>query len=225
VTSAPAELCSWFEQKGVLAEERGESIDEHLAGCPRCRQRQAEIAELRDDLARIAAPAPRAGWERAVWQRIDGPRERSGRRLWLWLAVPMAAAAVLLLLFRWPTSMDEPRLAVHFEHDPLRPRTRGDVAVGDTLVMEAAGIAAAAELRVYGPTARAVFRCSGPPGCERTGDRLRARWTVPSIGQYRVIVVASRGQLPAPVGSLDDDLSAATASGAVWQQSERLEVW
>jgi len=223
VTSAPAEPCAWFEREGVLAEERGESIDGHLAGCPRCRQRQAEIAELRDDLARIAAPAPRAGWERAVWQRIDGPRERRNR--WLWLALPLAAAAVLLLVFPRPSSIDEPRLAVHFERDPLRPRTRGDVAVGDMLVMEAVGLAAAAELRVYGPSARAIFRCSGPPTCERSGDRLRARWTVPSIGQYRVIVVASRGQLPAPVGSLDDDLSAATASGAVWQQSERLEVW
>jgi hypothetical protein len=214
------DACAWFEREGVLAEERGLPLDEHLAGCAECRQRQGEIAELRGDLARVVGPGPRDGWQREVWRRIERVPRRRG--IVLWVAVPLAAAAVLFLVLGRHRALEpaELQLALHMERDPQRPRTRGDAGVGDTVVIAASGLGAGGELRIY--REGLLFRCSGPPACERTQDRLTARWKVPALGRHRVVVLGG----PAPLrGSLDEDLAAATELGVPWREGEPVDVW
>jgi hypothetical protein len=212
--------CDWLKREGLLAEERGESIAAHLEGCADCQQYHAQINELRADLGKIVVPGPPERWQQLVWQRID--RSRSARRLVLWFALPVAAAAALLIVVLRPReeAATGPLLAVAFEHDPQRPRTRGDVAVGDALRVNAT-VREPAELRVYREGTLA-FRCAGPPACERRGDQLSLRWTIPAVGRYRVILVAASA--PAPK-SLDEDAAAATAAGVLWRESDPIEIW
>jgi hypothetical protein len=212
--------CDWLEREGLLAEERGEPIAHHLDGCADCQQRHAQIAQLRADLGRIEVVGPPERWQAMVWQRID--RSATARRkIVLWFALPVAAAAALLIfVIRRPVvETGDPLLAVAFEHDPQRPRTRGDVAVGDSLRIDGTS---AAELRVYREGTLA-FRCDGPPACSRVANKLSVRWTIPAIGHYRVVLLA--GAVPAPGKSLDEDAAAATTAGAVWRESDPIEIW
>jgi hypothetical protein len=214
--------CDWLKREGLLAEERGESISAHLDGCPDCQQYHAQINELRADLGKIVVPGPPERWQQLVWQRIDRSASAARRRLVLWFALPVAAAAALLIFVMRPREEPAgPLLAVTFEHDPQRPRTRGDVAVGDA-VRVSATVREPAELRVYREGALA-FRCAGPPACERRGDQLSLRWTIPAVGRYRVILAAASA--PAPKSSLDEDAAAATAAGVLWRESDLIEIW
>src|SRR5581483_7644893 len=98
--------------------------------------------------AMLAAPVlvrPHEGWQRGVWAAIDRRAVSRRRRLALWLAVPvLAAAAVLLLVFgtRGPLSSGVPLLALDVERGPDRHRGRGEAAVGDRLVADAAPLRA-----------------------------------------------------------------------------------
>jgi hypothetical protein len=222
VTAAERAPCAWLLGEGLLAEERGEPISAHLERCPACRQLHGEIAALRATLGTVPQPGPPDGWQRAVWSRVD--RRRRPRLMLAWLAVPLAAAAALLLLVR-PRPEAALALAVHFEHDAERARTRGDLAVGDRLVVEATGLSGGAELRVYRDDAGLVFRCDGPPACQRRGQRLAGAFQIPAIGRYRVVLLTGRSPLTAPRGSLDEDLAAAEGAGAELKQAAPVEVW
>jgi hypothetical protein len=218
-----SDACEWLDRRGLLEEERGHPIGAHLNGCTACRERHAEIERLRADLR--AGPAdearPRPSWEQAVWRTIDGRRRRP--RLW-WLAIPIAAAAALVLYIGLHAG--EPSqlaLLVRPEKGPAAARIRGPVGVGDVLVVEATGVRDAGELRLYRDDAGLVARCATASPCLRRADRLSARFPIPSIGRYRILLVT--GPAPAPGGSLDEDLAALTRAGLPVRLAAPIEIW
>jgi hypothetical protein len=248
--AAKTTACTWLRDHGLLAQERGAGgvvsaqpspeVAAHLATCHACTQLYAEIGKLRAQIADLPAPGPPSGWQRAVWARIEAKKEAKTRsRFITWIfaiGAPLAAAAAILIVVRsgrGPQPVTEPAgalvLAYHFESDPQRARTRGNVAVGDAIIFETKGAGLAqpvAELRVYRDDAGIVLRCGTEAPCERQGDRLRARFTIPAIGRYRAMIVTAAQALPAPAGVLDDDLAAiARTPGAKWQWAETIEIW
>lgn len=62
-------------------EERARALD-HIARCPRCRRRLAELAEVADELLLLVPPAePPAGFEAGVLERLEvGTRSTRRRR-------------------------------------------------------------------------------------------------------------------------------------------------
>jgi hypothetical protein len=233
------------------------AVATHLAGCRTCAALDAEIAQLRVGLGRLPSPPPPTHWQRAVWQRIEAKRAagktqaatvtpiesarppRPWRRWTLALAAPVLAAAAIVIVVRRSTTTapseraaatgaaDDVVLAYAFEPNPNRPRTRGEVAVGDTIVFSARNLQAAlAELRVYRDDGGLVLRCSTAPPCVRSGTDLRARLAIPAIGRYRALIATAPAPLPAPTGVMDDDLAAlAHTSGAVWRWAESIDIW
>jgi Putative zinc-finger len=81
----------------ATGEERARALD-HVAHCPRCRRRLAELAEVADELLLLAPPAePPAGFEAGVLERLEVEtrskrRRRSLRSRWRWALVPATAA-------------------------------------------------------------------------------------------------------------------------------------
>lgn len=78
--------------EGTLEEAARAALLPHLAECPRCRRAVASVARA------LADP----GIAREV-AAVTG----AGRRRFLRVAIPAAAAAVLLLLFGWPRGLNE----------------------------------------------------------------------------------------------------------------------
>jgi hypothetical protein len=218
-----SDACDWLERRGLLEEERGQSIAAHLEGCPACRERHADIERLRAALRAgpSAEVGPRLHWEQRVWRRLEAPRPRPS--LW-WLAIPAAAAAVIAL-FVGLRGGEPPQLAllVHPEKGPDPVRIRGPVGVGDLLVVEATGVRGAAELRLYRDDAGLVARCSSSPPCTRRGSHLSARFPIPAVGRYRALVIT--GPAPAPSGSLDQDLAALTRAAIPVERAPPVEIW
>lgn len=226
--------CDWLRREGVGAEERGEVavVTAHLEGCADCREDHAAIDRVRADLARLPAPAPQRDWQRQVWATIEKRRKPRWWRLALPIALPLAGAAAMAgLLLRTPAPPPETGvlLAVHFEPNPTRARTRGpgDAAVGDLVVLEAAGIdAPVAELRVYRDDAGLVFQCGAATPCQRQGGKLLARFQIPAIGHYRAFVLTARTPLPPASGTLDADLAAvARQPDARYRAADGFEIW
>ena len=257
--TAPSAPCSWLRQQGLLVEEMSQGsasvqpavqtdiaaeVAAHLTTCPACARLHAEIGHLRGHLGHMTTPPPPPGWQRAVWAQIaakkqDGLRARWHKLLPI-LAIPVAAAALTAIIVAAvrphanpvasqiiaPESM---LLAFAFEPSADRPRTRGEVAVGDTFVFHATALQplpANSELRVYRDDAGIVLRCSSQAPCELRGSNLRARFVIPAIGRYRAMIVASAKGLPAPTGFLDDDLAAlAQTAGATWRWGDTIDIW
>jgi hypothetical protein len=235
---------TWFERTGAVAYERGElsdtEIKKHLQTCDACRQAFADVEAVRRDLAVLPAAPPRDHWEQAVWAGIDEKRTArspSSRRIawnWAWLPVAAMGAAVFAVFAVGTRSTPPDEIAdgpaaftFRIEKSADQARTRGDVTVGDTLVMEAnAIVGAVAELRVYQDNAGLRFRCAGEPPCERAGSVLRGRWKVPAIGRYRLLVVSSANSLPSATNSFDDDFaSLANRPGVSVRALDTVEVW
>ncbi|MEW6720426.1 MAG: anti-sigma factor [Thermodesulfobacteriota bacterium] len=108
---------------GETAPEETARIREHLAACPECRALEARMRALGDGVLRLRCE-PSEGFRDAVFARLDAenalPR-KAGRlaRPWHWAAVPLAAAAAVVLflvasrepvLERIATAPDAPRV-------------------------------------------------------------------------------------------------------------------
>jgi hypothetical protein len=89
------------------------------------------------------------------------------------------------------------------------------------------------EIRVYRGDRRLVVSCpaAGPPVCvQDSGARFTSQpslthdpagntppvlvWKIPSVGTYRVVLLASQQPIAPPRGSLNDDVMAASSAGA-----------
>lgn len=72
----------------------------HLDACEACRDRSGALAEFLDALRQIEVPEPPAGFEEAVWRRIEwrmsARRESVSRLPWLALAASLLLVAFLL---------------------------------------------------------------------------------------------------------------------------------
>jgi hypothetical protein len=219
--------CDWLDREGLLQRERGLPIQDHLAGCERCRQRLAEYERLATTLTE--APEPPAHWETRVWARI-AEREQAPRRrrapVWV-LAVAVAGAACLALIFLRPGpdgAGSAVMLAMHVERASNAPVLRGE---GNSVVrVEASQVRARhVELRVYRDDNTLVARCTTEPPCVRAGELFTASVPAPAAGRYRAVLFTSESPLPPPAGSYELDDAAARAAGATPHATEAAEVW
>src|SRR3954468_10473122 len=80
------------ERQGELSGDERRALEEHLAGCERCRAEERAIASIAYELS-SPAPSPRAGWEdlRARVEKAQGRRQREAV---IGLAVAVAIGAV-----------------------------------------------------------------------------------------------------------------------------------
>jgi hypothetical protein len=78
--------------------EEGEAVEAHLADCAECAARRGALAHVMGVVSEGAVPARGPDYGRQVWARLR-PRLRASRRPRLWVWVPLAAAASLLLSF------------------------------------------------------------------------------------------------------------------------------
>jgi hypothetical protein len=238
VTGEPA-TCDFFDRRGVLLEERGQPLpDDHLANCPHCRQRQRQLATLREDLRRLPGPPSRPGWEAGVWagiaRRDQGQGATRAVRWILGLGLPAAAAMAALLLWLRPPGgdpagtpavSDRPLLAMRIVPGAQKHRAAGQAAAGDELRVVVHSATGNAEVRVYRDDVGLAVRCSDKPPCSRKGKSLELRWPLPAVGRYRVQVVGAPSALPEPEGSYDIDTARLMAVPEHWKLEELLEVW
>ena len=229
--TAPASGCDQFDARELLRQERGEPPDPHLGTCPECQQRLARTQALRQALGQIPIEKSTTSWEQAVWGRIGagGARKPQRRRLWLGLPVLLAAAGVLLLIRspgRSPVEGTAPVLALAFEAGPERLRSGGP-AVGATVVVDGTAVQHDhAELRIYRDDAGLLLRCSTEPPCQRRDGRLGARFTIPAIGRYRVLLLQAPVPLPAPGrDGYDRDVAAVTGVQSSVHVEQSFEVY
>lgn len=227
--TAPTTGCDRFDAGELLRQERGEPPDPHLGSCAECQQRLARTEALRQALGQIPIEKSTTSWEQAVWGRIaTGGRKPQRRRLWVGLPVLLAAAGVILLV-RSPGRSPEgtaPVLALAFEAGPERLRSGGP-AVGATVVVDGTAVEHEhAELRIYRDDAGLLLRCSTEPPCQRRDGRLGARFTIPAIGRYRVLLLQAPVPLPAPGGDgYDRDVAAVTRVQSSVHVEQSFEVW
>lgn len=221
-TISDTSTCQRFEQEGLLRVERGLPLDAHFDTCPACRAARASCELLFDRLGGLGhAHAGRSDWRARVWSGVpNAPTRRPARPPW-WIALPLAAAAVgVLLLPRAvpaPAGMDGPALALAL-HQPGQNGTsmRGRHAQpGDTLEIRVlTGGAAQAELRVYRDDHQLIVRCADEPPCTRHGDAITANLVLSERGKYQIAFLHGEQPLPAPTHGLDHDLALAQAMGA-----------
>jgi hypothetical protein len=173
-------------------------------------------------LAPVVPLRPRPAQEPREQQPTPQKPQRQASRRWLAVGGAMtaaAAAAVALLVIR-PGRPAGAELAVEGRIERGRAavradRTSAEALLGDTLAVtaEASG---PAEVRVYGGAGeRLLARCDdhgGQDGCqiEHDGERRRFSLAVPlnAPGRVRVVIFAG-ASVPAPQGSIDQDLGAA----------------
>jgi hypothetical protein len=183
---------------------------------------------------------PPRGWEARVWREIDtmNPWWRDWR--W-WLAMPMGALTALALLCRFSpgtTMVAETSMPANVAMassnelvlDVIRTvgsTVRGSSAqVGDRIHVVATGGADGDRYRaiwVYHNDRELVLACPAGPSCNSYHDRMTAEVTLPTLGPYIVLAVASRSPLPEPQGVFDADRAAAEEAGAT-TQVQRLDV-
>jgi hypothetical protein len=99
----------------VEGEERGRAL-EHLAGCPECRRRVEELAEVADQLLLLAPhkEVPVGFESRVLDQVLPAPPPRRRRRLGLVFAP--AAAALAAVAITLAVVSDDLRTASHYRH-------------------------------------------------------------------------------------------------------------
>src|SRR4030088_2598618 len=83
------------ERQGELPPEERRALEQHLAGCERCRAERASIAALADELS--GPIVPRAGWD-DLRARIDRAQRKRQRQVAIGIAISIAVAATLLLV-------------------------------------------------------------------------------------------------------------------------------
>lgn len=208
--------CRRFEEEGLLRLEQGLALDEHFDTCPACVAARARHEQLVQGLATLGqAYAGRADWQARVWAGVARRQARRPRRLW-WFALPLAAAAIALLVLRPWSGPAGPTLAYAIVPGGSGAAMRGDHAKpGDTLEVRIhTGGAAHAELRVYRDDRALLVRCTDQPPCSRRGDELTASVVLEERGRYQIALVHGAQPIPAPAPALDEDLAQARAAGA-----------
>ncbi|HEX7183922.1 MAG TPA: hypothetical protein VF756_18980 [Thermoanaerobaculia bacterium] len=206
--------CDRFETEGLLQLERGESLGDHFATCPDCREERAVYERLRQDLAALGADEePSPDWQARVRQRVEQRRRR--RLSWGWVLAPLGATALAAtLFFAMPRTPSSPSLAQEVVESGSIRRAAG-ARPGDRLVLRAETAGSPhAELRVYRNRRDVVLRCPGDPSCHRDGGELSASLTFPSVGDYQAVLVLGPEPLPPPGKGLDPDAGAAFTRGA-----------
>jgi Putative zinc-finger len=113
-------------------------LDEHLAACPACRERQAAARRLEEGLRLLAAPAPPAGLAERITARALAER-RARLRLRQRLRTTLAVAASLLLVLvtvrdRPPAPEPLPVAAVGEDGPP--PSLREDFAEASSAMVD-----------------------------------------------------------------------------------------
>ncbi len=234
--SAATPTCDWLVTLGIAEQEAGQPIEfaPHLATCPSCRETFAEIAAIRRELAEAPLPMPRAHWEQKVWAAVERHGATVSRKS-IWTLVPIlatafAAGALALFFWRSPPAIDGPAemaLAFHFEKPAQRLTTRGDVTVGDTLVLRAQHVKApVAQWRVYQEGIGLVSSCPDAGSCRRDGESFELRYPIPALGKFRVVLITAGEALPASRGSYDDDVGALTGQpGVTVTPASSFQVW
>jgi anti-sigma factor RsiW len=108
MTCRDSELLLQNEHDGALAPEQRARWEEHLAACPACRRRRAELAQainaLRAEISAVPLPDVDTEW-RALRAKLHpttgGGRAPAQKRRQLapliWLSTPLAAAAAVAL--------------------------------------------------------------------------------------------------------------------------------
>jgi len=82
------------ERQGELSGDERRALEEHLAGCERCRAEKRAIASIAYELS-SPAPSPRAGWE-DLRARVEKAHGRRQREVVIGMALAVAIGAVLV---------------------------------------------------------------------------------------------------------------------------------
>lgn len=175
------------------------------------------LSEVEDTLRGLhAGYQPSQSWQARVLEAVrvqPAPRARP----WWVLIAPALAAAAALVLWWWrarPVQEQAPQLAVLVERtaEPVRGQS---MRVGDSLRLSVSGGAGHRALWVYRGAAELLLACPQSPTCAVVGEGLEAALALTHVGQYTVIALWSPQPLPAPVGSLDNELAGALRADAV----------
>lgn len=170
---------------------------------------------LESELARLGEEhEPPVGWEARV---LAATTARPQRRWWLFAVPALAAAAAIVLLLAWPRHPTHEVLAMELSLDRGGPVVRGTSAhIGDVLHATARGGAHRA-VWIYRSDSQLVVACPGGAECRSTATTLTATAKLDAIGDYSVVVLAADEALPAPQGSLDQDVATAARAGAQYR--------
>jgi hypothetical protein len=202
-----ADLDSFFD--GELGTEHAAGFRDHLGGCAACQRvlhgRMQEVM-LVDAMHAVRAPDARA--------------VRRKRRVRLAAALAPVLGAAAVGVFTLSTDHAAPRavpLQVVLSVDPAGPVMRGTSAhPGDVLRVSARGARHRA-IWVYKDERELVASCPGMVVCQTTADALDLKLVLPARGAYAVVTLGAASSLPAPSGSLDADLDAASTIDGSYQ--------
>jgi hypothetical protein len=192
--------CERFETEGLLALERGDTLEPHFDTCPDCLEARAAYARLEAQLVEAGrAWVPPPDWEARVFARVAQTESAPRRSLWRWLvpALGLASAVVvgLVLMRSGPGGAGVGPPVVELGVERGTQQMRGDAPrPGDTLVLRArVENGETAAVRVYRNDRTLVFACHDEPGCERTrgdeADEVLVRVSLAAPGEYRALVV------------------------------------
>ena len=224
-------------------DEMSAEFSEHLEGCADCQLMQKKYASMTSELATLAGKYSRPDDE-DVLDRADAalreesdakqpaPRKRDWRRFFA-VAFPLAVAAAVIAFFVFrmdAQSPNTPAVSLSFSVKGHADQVvRGDPQTanrGDILTVRAsAPNAAHAELRLYLEGREStLLQCPADSACRTENGMTVAELALSAPGVYRTLWLFSPNPLPPATGLLDNDVGAATKSGADFEVG-RLEVW
>jgi hypothetical protein len=167
-------------------------------------------------LGALAPIPPASGWEVRMAERVA--RERR-RRLLLFAAIPLAAAAVFLLWFLARggerATPERPSLAYRIERSGTVVRSE-TAAIGDVLVMTVDRPEPVVELRVYRDR-RSAYRTVASPRSEHRLTFVRA-------GSYQAVVIAGARPVPDASTGIDGDVATLRAAGFTVELADAIAV-
>ena len=158
------------------------------------------------------------GWEERV---VAATRAARRRRAWLLAPALLTGVTLAVLALRWSAATPAVAplaLLVVVESGPSTARAQA-VQVGDVVTATVRGGRHRA-LRIYRADDQLVLACPGGAGCSAHADQLTARLALDSMGHYAILALAAAAPLPAPRGAVDDDVAAASRSGAIFELRE-----
>jgi hypothetical protein len=193
------------------ASDGGAEDGRDLVASPSLRAVQAHLRELHADYR------PAADWQARVLAAVRQPAPASSwLRRW-WPALPacaLAAAAVLLLVWRRP--VEPPRYQLALAVSRAGEPTRGaQLHLGDRMTWSARGGATHRALWIFRGRDELVLACPPAPGCHRGDAELSVALVPARVGAYTAVALWSSEPLPVPSGGLDDALAKAARLGAM----------